>query len=189
MARVGFLYTANIAGAVIGSLLAGFYLLRIYNVAVATYAAVGLNLVVSAVAMILARRLPYLAPVSYSGAKERERKPGALLIYIAIAVSGASALGAQVIWTRLLSLLLGVTVHTFSIILAVFLTGLGIGAWVGSTAARRSRNPRFAFGFCQILLAVAVGWTALMVADALPYWPIDPWLSLSPWFNFILNSY
>src|SRR6202043_420696 len=45
---LGFFYGGNIAGAVIGSLLAGFYLLRIFDSAVATYAAVGLNLLVAA---------------------------------------------------------------------------------------------------------------------------------------------
>ena len=44
------------------------------------------------------------------------------------ALSGMSALGAEVVWTRLLSLLLGGTVYTFSLILAVFLVGLGIGS-------------------------------------------------------------
>ena len=60
----------------------------------------------------------------------RRRAPSsaALPVYIAIALSGLCALGAQVLWTRLLSLMLGPTVYTFSIILGVFLTGLGIGS-------------------------------------------------------------
>ncbi len=40
---LGFFYGGNIGGAVIGSLLAGFYLLRVYDMAVATYVAVALN--------------------------------------------------------------------------------------------------------------------------------------------------
>ena len=52
-------------------------------------------------------------------------------IYVAIGLSGASALAAEVIWTRLLSLLLGGTVYTFSIILAVFFIGLGVGSSIG----------------------------------------------------------
>ena len=43
------LYGANLAGAIFGTLFAGFYLLRIYNMATATYAAVAINLVVSAI--------------------------------------------------------------------------------------------------------------------------------------------
>ena len=44
---LGFFYGGNIGGAVIGSLLAGFYLLRVYDMAVATYVAVALNVTVA----------------------------------------------------------------------------------------------------------------------------------------------
>src|SRR5262249_34902321 len=44
---VGLLYSANIAGAVLGCFLAGFYLLRVHDMAVATYAAVALNVAVA----------------------------------------------------------------------------------------------------------------------------------------------
>ena len=43
---LGFFYGGNIVGAVIGSLTAGFYLLRVYDTAVATYVAVALNFLV-----------------------------------------------------------------------------------------------------------------------------------------------
>ena len=75
-----------------------------------------------------------------------------------------TALGAEVVWTRLLSLMLGGTVYTFSIILAVFLFGLGIGSAVGSALARRSRRPRTLLGWCQLLLTGAIAWTAYMLA-------------------------
>ena len=38
-----------------------------------------------------------------------------------------------------------------------------------------------------MLLAGAIGWAAYMLANSLPYWPIDPMLSSSPWFNFQLD--
>ena len=47
-----------------------------------------------------------------------------------------TALAAEVLWTRLLSLLFGATVYTFSLILGVFLFGLGIGSSVGAAIAR-----------------------------------------------------
>ena len=54
-----------------------------------------------------------------------------------------SALGAEVVWTRLLSLMLGGTVYTFSLILAVFLIGLGIGSSLGAFLARRAASARW----------------------------------------------
>ena len=70
------------------------------------------------------------------------RAAGAWAVYLAIALSGMSALGAEVVWTRLLSLMLGGTVYTFSLILAVFLIGLGIGSSLGAFLARRAVSAR-----------------------------------------------
>ena len=98
-----------------------------------------------------------------------------------------SALGAEVIWTRLLSLTFGGTVYTFSVILAVFLVGLGIGSSVGSFLARGLVHPRLALGWCQLLLTAAIAWSAWMIARSLPYWPIDPCLPRNPWHTFQLD--
>ena len=183
---LGLLYSANIAGAVVGSVLAGFYLLRVYDLGVATYTAAGINLAVAALALALAARTRYQAVGSMPVARV-QRAPRFGWVYLAIAFSGLTALGAEVVWTRLLSLLLGPTVYTFSIILVVFLLGLWGGSSAGSFLARRVLHPRLALTACQILLAAAIAWTAFHVADVLPYWPVDPWLSTSPWFNFDLD--
>jgi spermidine synthase len=184
---LGFFYGGNIAGAVFGCLLAGFYLLRVHDMATATYVAAELNGSAALLSLVLAALTPHHAPA----VKHTEERPdpvrGAWSVYVAIALSGACALAAEVVWTRLLSLLLGATVYTFSIILAVFLVGLGIGSGVGSWLARSSRRPRALLGGCQLLLAAAVAWTALMLGKSLPYWPINPYLSTSPWFTFQLD--
>ena len=98
-----------------------------------------------------------------------------------------SALGAEVVWTRLLSLILGGTVYTFSLILAVFLIGLGIGSSLGAFLARRAASARVALGACQWLLTAAIAWTAVMISESLPFWPIVPGLSPNPWFTFQLD--
>src|ERR1700730_9518660 len=123
---LGFFYGGNIVGGVIGSLLAGFYLLRVYDAATATMVAVVLNLVVSGLALVLAKAVTY-EPVAEVTARQPAAR-GIRIVYITIALSGFTALGAEVIWTRILSLLFGATVYTFSLILAVFLLGLGMGS-------------------------------------------------------------
>jgi spermidine synthase len=185
---LGYLYSANVAGAVTGCLLAGFYLLRFYDLGVATYVAAGINVTVAGLAWVLPLRARRPPPQEATAIFETVRHaPGAAWVYAAIALSGLTALGAEVVWTRLLSLLLGGTVYTFSIILAVFLVGLWAGSSAGSFMARRLAEPRWALAGCQILLAVAIAWTAFTLASILPYWPVDPLLSLSPWFNFDLD--
>ena len=185
---LGFFYGGNIAGAVFGCLLAGFYLLRVHDMATATYVAFALNVTVAAIALALAAApARYEATADFATKEGAGRAAGAWAVYLAIALSGMSALGAEVVWTRLLSLMLGGTVYTFSLILAVFLIGLGIGSSLGAFLARRAASARVALGACQWLLTAAIAWTAVMISESLPYWPILPGLSPSPWYTFQLD--
>ncbi len=184
---LGFLYGSNIAGAVFGCLLAGFYLLRVHDTATATYVAVAINTVVAGIGLALAARAGKPAASEAASDDAAVHAPGAGRVYWVIGLSGMTALGAEVVWTRVLSLLLGGTVYTFSIILAVFLTGLGIGSSIGAMLARHARRPRMALGTCQLLLMGAVAWTGYVVAESLPFWPVDPTYSKSPWLDFQLD--
>jgi len=94
-AQLGYFYAGNILGAVIGCLAAGFYLLRVHDMAFATYVAAGLNLLVAAVAVLVSKN--YSASVEVEGG---EKVKGDWIVYGAIALSGFGALGAEVIWTR-----------------------------------------------------------------------------------------
>jgi spermidine synthase len=179
---MGFFYGGNIAGAVLGCLLAGYYLLRVFDLPTATGVAVGLNLLVAGAALAVSRVSPH-QPRLEEGAQEGPLfTAGRKAVYIGIGLSGLTALGAEVVWTRLLSLLLGATTYTFSIILAVFLAALGVGSGVGSYLARVVPNPRTALGLCQALASLGIAWTAYLISSALPYWPINPSITSSPWF-------
>ena len=181
---LGFFYGGNIAGAVAGCLLAGFYLLRVYDVGRATFVAVALNGAAALTAVGLARVLPYEEAARSTRERDRLITAGTWPIYATIALSGMTALAAEVVWTRLLSLTLGATVYTFSLILAAFLLGLGIGSSAGSALARSVRDPRSALGLCQILAMAGIAWAAFSLAKALPYWPVNPSLATSPVFLF-----
>jgi spermidine synthase len=182
---LGFFYGGNIGGAVLGSLLAGFYLLRVYDVTIATLAALGLNVAVAMVGFAAAKVTHYEPATedAQGGASET----GAWPIYVTIGLSGMTALAAEVIWTRHLSLLFGATVYTFSLILAVFLLGLGIGSTGGSALARSLKRPRLVLGWCQLGLCLGIAWTAYMVTESLPFWPIDLTIAAEPWINFQLD--
>ncbi len=185
---LGFFYGGNIGGGVLGSLLAGFYLLRVHDLAFATYVAVALNVTVAAIALLIAARTPVVERLaSDHDDAPAARVSGRWAVYVAIALSGMTALASEVIWTRLLSLLFGATVYTFSLILAVFLFGLGIGSSVGAAIGRSSSRPRVALGWCQMLLCGALAWAAYMLTQSLPYWPINPAISTDPWYNFQLD--
>jgi spermidine synthase len=183
---LGFFYGGNIAGGVIGCVLAGFYLLREFDVATATFVAVAFNVVVALIAYVLAGRTAYEADV-VTAPRAGNAAAGHTAVYVTIALSGLTALSAEVIWTRLLSLHFGATVYTFALILAVFLVGLGIGSTAGATIARDIASPKRALGWCQLLLCGAIAWAAYELTESLPYWPINPYIATTPWFTLQLD--
>ncbi len=189
-AKTGLIYTANIAGGAVGTVLAGFYLLRVYDTVIAGAVAVAINMAVAIALWLMARRLdiPQASPASPA--------PPALLapwpIYLVAALSGFTALGAEVVWTRQLSLLFGASVYTFSLILAVFLSGLGIGSLAGASLARRTTTPVALLGRIQVLLAVAIGASAWMIVNLLPLWQPTkeflPWVRTTPSYAFSFDA-
>ena len=186
VAWLGFFYGGNTAGAVLGSLLAGFYLLSYYDVSVATYVAVAINVIVAALAMLTASAAPHSVPAAAAGATI-VRRAGSRAVYIVIGLSGLTALASEVIWTRLLSLLLGATVYTFALILAVFLAGLGLGSSIGAMVGRSIKRPAVALGWCQLGLCASMAWTAWVLTQSLPYWPVNPSIAPNAWFQFQLD--
>lgn len=86
-----------------------------------------------------------------------------MLVFAVLAVlfllSGFSALVYQIVWLRLLALVLGVTVYAASAVLTSFMGGLALGSWLGGRAADRVRSPLRAFGAVE----VGIGLGALLV--------------------------
>src|SRR5690349_12382257 len=89
---LGFFYGGNLAGAVAGSLLAGFYLLRLYDMPTATLVAVGLNVLVAVLALVIASQTPFAPPIADHRAQSVFG--GNRVVYFVIALSGLTALGA-----------------------------------------------------------------------------------------------
>jgi spermidine synthase len=148
ISRLGFFYAANTAGGVLGCLAAGFYLLRVYDIYVATLVAAGLNALAAAVALALSRKTPAPEhPAPSTAASQPTSSLATRAALLATALSGLTALGAEAVWTRQLAMIFGSTVFSFTIILAIFLTGITFGSAAGSLWSRFVRSPALAFAF------------------------------------------
>ena len=185
LAWLGWFYGGNIVGAVAGCLLAGFVLLPRFDMTTATFVAIACNLAVGCVGLALAGSLRYepARDTLNAGADSR----GSRWPLLAIALSGLTALAAEVVWTRLLALQFGGSVYTLSLILAVFLAGLGIGSFAGAAISRTSNRPGVALGLCQLLLVATMAWAFWQISNSLPYWPINPSIETDPIFVFQLD--
>lgn len=187
---LGFFYGGNTAGAVLGAVLAGFYLLRVYDMSVSTFLAAIVNFAIFGAAYTIAKQAPALAETGDENDLETDdvqNVPSSKVVYLVIGMSGLCALGAEVVWTRLLSLMLGASTYTFSLILATFLTGLGLGSAAGAGLARALNRPQIALGWAQALQMAGIAWAAFMIAIVLPNWPVNPSLSPGPWFTLHID--
>ena len=73
-------------------------------------------------------------------------------------LSGAAALVYQVAWARLLARLTGSDSIGIALVLAVFMAGMGFGAWFFAERVKRDNNPRFIFVSLVLIMA---GWAVL----------------------------
>jgi len=72
-------------------------------------------------------------------------------------LSGATALVYQVIWVRMLGLVVGHSVLAVAVVVATYMAGLGLGARLTGGAARRAARPLVGYG----LLEIGIGLFAL----------------------------
>jgi spermidine synthase len=136
--HIGLLYGGNTAGAIVGTMAAGLYLIPAFGIQRTFYVAAALNLFVGAAALALGAAAPrgsVPATVPVARAARRADAPLRLgraqlaLILAVFAVSGFVALAAEVVWFRTLTLFLRPTVYGFAVMLATILAGIAIGSW------------------------------------------------------------
>lgn len=163
--HVGYLYSLNTLGAVVGVLSAGFFLILMLGVKEAAYAAGVINLLIAGVAFTMDRRLrarPAAAEVPMGDEKEPEASGAAVLsptairlALWAIGLSGFCALALEVFWTRALVFFLDNSTHAFTTILTAFLLGIGIGSFITATFIDTRKRLLGWLGSIEVLIGVS----------------------------------
>jgi spermidine synthase len=167
--HAGRLYGLNTIGAAFGSLLCGFWLINLLGMWGTLALAVLLNAAIGLSCVIVSYRVR-LRPVSLkdSAAESKDSKGppfneqpetnrysgtsiAALIIF---AVSGFCAMSYEVIWTRLLGLIVGPTTYSFTIVLVTFIAGLALGSMLFGWLADRIRRPVMLLIFTQFAAAL-----------------------------------
>jgi spermidine synthase len=147
------LYALNTAGAVVGSLVAGFVLIRAIGVHPTLGVAVAANLAVGIAALLLAARTEPLAAAPVAVAPAVRGRDAGLLV--AVALSGFVTLALEVVWTRVLVLVVGSSTHAFVTMLSAFLVGIALGSAVARLFVDRLKDARVVFGWVQVGIATA----------------------------------
>ncbi|MDX1932346.1 MAG: hypothetical protein SFU56_07060 [Capsulimonadales bacterium] len=159
------LYFANCAGAVLGTLVTGFLLIPGVGLTGTVTGIALLNLVVGVAAVVAEKILP-AEPIAPPEAANVVRLPGApaagtaltgqqRAVLIAICVSGATAFLYELVWTRLFAVTLGSSTYSFTLMLAAFITGLAGGSIVSGLAPTH-RRPLVWFAVAEVLIGVVI---------------------------------
>ncbi len=181
--RIGVLYGTNTFGAIVGTMVAGLYLIPGLGIHRTFLTAGGLNVFVGLAAFALSTawsRTPTTgAPRVRSTADARMPGAGRLRLILAVfAVSGVVALGLEVVWFRVLTLFFRPTVYGFAVMLATVLAGIALGSYV--VAPLLDRRIRWLAVLAALELAIGV--TAVLSFGLLVRLPglansARPWLS------------
>ena len=157
----GRLYSINSLGAVAGTLAVAFWMIPALGMELSNAIAAAVNVLVGMTALALRNRGRESADIDAVGELSPETQDTLNEVVIrgvlaAIFLSGISAMVYQVTWMRLLSMVLGSSTYSFSLMVASFITGISIGGYVISRSMKSIRRPARAFALIQLLIALSV---------------------------------
>jgi spermidine synthase len=181
-AAVSWLYGVNTIGAAAGTLCTGLVLVERAGLSASVWGACMVNLGIALLMLICTRpgaRQPEAAPTAAPGLRLRDHLRRWPILYCALAatLTGFLSMLYEIVWTRLLTQLVGGCAYTFSIVLGIFLLGLALGALLQARRARRAPPTPAA---PAVLLLVLAAW-AICTLWLLPLLPgLVLWLSRLP---------
>src|SRR6266542_964047 len=160
------LYTRNLAGAICGSIVAGFLLLPTFGVRATIYIAAFINILIGLVTILADRQTETLstetdgrfAPTIDESLPRIASLPTTQLSntrfwFFCAFISGFVTISTQVAWSRILAMIIGSSTYAFSIVVALFLLGLSGGAFV---IARKNISAKLQEAVLKVELATVV---------------------------------
>lgn len=174
---VAFLYFVNSAGAATGCLVAGFVLIARLGIDGTMVVTALVNAAVGGVCIWLGRsRETATAPATSDSTDEGSRPArrtytaGAQKAVLALVfLSGCVSMLYELVWIRLLALVMGSSTYSFSIMLFTFIAGIAFGASFVSLLSNRVHDPLRWFALAELGVCVSLA-AMIPFYERLPYW-------------------
>ena len=188
----GQLYGVNTVGAVCGTLAAGFLLVPGIGILKTCLFTGATDLILGVLILLYAATILQKPTGSEQKTKTEQTKApqpvaitaetrGAVFISWPVVIfflSGIVALAYEIIWFRLLARVIGPSVHAFSIMLAVYLLGIGSGSLIGARLIRKTTDYRLSMSVLLFLIGIGP-LASLLFINQLPVWYGNLFISLS----------
>ncbi len=162
--ELGRLYAINTAGAVAGSVLSGFFLIKHLGLHGTIYLAVMGNLLVGTLAWLVSRGTSVVSAVPAAALTKSTVPPPTpvdphlrrtyRLALSAFALSGLASFAYEVFWTRSLVFVVGNTTYAFTLMLTAFLTGIALGGYGIRFVAEKVKSPLRLFASIEVLIGL-----------------------------------
>jgi predicted membrane-bound spermidine synthase len=159
------LYGLNTLGAVVGALGSTFFTLDYFGTRTTLWLACFINLATAFSALVVSRSVHRSAPAAPQPLIRKLPKPNSFrknesispyLIYGLAAIAGFAFFLMELVWYRMLGPILGGTTFTFGLILAVALSGIGLGAAAYAIIFRRMMLSLHGLALINVLEAFAI---------------------------------
>lgn len=164
---VGLLYSINTFGAVAGSFLAGYVLIRILGVSNTIYVAAAANILVGISSFLLSgfirrpqekktKRLVHKTEPKKIKVKDQPDKKRRIIL-AAVGLAGFCALALEILWMRVLVFVLGTSVYAFACMLTCYIFGIALGSFLCSRLPlSKIMKPVLTLGIVQFLVGLSV---------------------------------
>jgi len=163
--NISVLYFANSIGAAAGVLASAFLLIPRFGLPGTMLTAGLISILVGLAVWLVGRRENMRATAGAApDGTGAQGKPGdvaaswtalapAVLLFIA-AFTGLASFVYEIVWIRMLSLVLGASTHSFELMLSAFITGLALGSLAIRRRIDRILEPYRALGYIQIVMGL-----------------------------------
>lgn len=168
---VSALYYANSAGAAVGVLAGGFILVPKIGLVGAGLTGGMLNAAIAVLVWGLARRFgektnPLKKVETTATAAPESENDAAKILLLTAAVTGMSSFIYEIVWIRMISMLLGASVYSFEIMLAVFIGGLAAGSFLIRRRIDRITEPLVVLAKVQLAMGALALLSLLLYPEA-----------------------
>ncbi len=188
--RIGLLYAINTTGAIVGALVAGFYLISEVGVHLSFRMAAMGNLAIGIIAFAAAYAMPAQV-ASKSNPPNQPNQPDQpsprqrQVVLWTFFISGVMSLALEIIWFRMLVVFLRPTAYAFTIMLACVLAGIALGSALAAPVLRMRGRWLPVLAVVQGLIGI----TAVLSFNVLAHTQAAINVA-TPWFAALgLNTY
>ena len=167
----GRLYALNTFGGIFGVICGGLFFPIWFGIRSSLLMAGLLNILLGVLSIGASRRIE-----QGTGQQQRLEEILAIapskhlrLLSAALLLSGVTAFSYEILWVRMLGVILGSSIYAFTLILAIYLTGIAIGSRLYARYFGSGRVDVFLFA----ILELSIGFLALLtfpLVNEIPYW-------------------